>query len=457
MRITKTHIIWNFLGSIINNGLSIFILPIILNKLSSSELGLWYVFGSIASLVNLVDFGFSPTIMRNITYAYGGAKTLLVEGISKETLNGKPNYDLVFTIIKTSKKIYLGISIFAAMIMISFGTIYIKSVSGGLYQNIIWAWLIYTLAVFINLYYSYWNPVLKGIGGIKQINQALLLSRIIYLIIASIALLSGYNLIGLSIAYLISGIVMRCLARHYYTIIIGFSTRIFESLLNVKDILKIIWPNAKKSGIVTIGAWLITKSTTLLCSSFIGLEETAKYGLSLQLITFIIAFSKLLFTSYVPELAYLGVTRDEKRYKIILSRGVVVQWLTGFIGLGVLIILGNWLLVLIGSSSTLLSPPTLMLLCIISFLENNHSTFATVITLSNSVPFVKASLYSGLAIVFLGYLILKFTSLGLLGLIIVQGIVQLAYNNWYWPHLVLKKENLTPIRMLQLAVSRNVQ
>jgi O-antigen/teichoic acid export membrane protein len=454
MKISKKQIIWNYLGTIFNQGMNIFLLPLILRILSPEELGLWYVFGSIAALVNLVDFGFSPTIMRNISYAFAGADKLLANGVSLETLGGEPNYNLLKALINSSRKLYLGLSIISGVVLVSIGTIYVKSITGSSFNDFIHAWMIYALAVFINLYYSYWNPVLKGAGGIKEINQALVISRILYFCIASVTLIMGYGLQGLSVAYLISGLAMRILAKHYFNKLTSGGIKSIITSIRTKEILKIIWPNAKKSGIVTIGSWLITRSTTLLCSSFLGLEQTARFGLSLQVITFVITFSTLLYNSYIPELAYLEVHRDTHRYNLILSRGIVIQWTIGIVGLAGVVICGNWALGLLKSNSTLLSTNILLLLSIVLFLEHNHSTFATTITLSNYVPFVKASLLSGFSIVTLGYLVLRYTTLGLLGLIIVQGLVQLSYNNWYWPYLVLKKNHLSPINMFKLAFEK---
>jgi O-antigen/teichoic acid export membrane protein len=66
IKITKEDVIWNYAGSILNLGMNVIILPFVLRILSTEELGLWYVFGSISALVSLLDFGFSPSIMRNI-------------------------------------------------------------------------------------------------------------------------------------------------------------------------------------------------------------------------------------------------------------------------------------------------------------------------------------------------------------------------------------------------------
>lgn len=453
MRISKSHIIWNYVGTIINNGLNIFILPLVLHLLTTKELGLWYVFGSIAALVNLFDFGFSPTIMRNITYSFGGATILLPEGVPPQNLTGFPNYPLLSALISASMKIYLFISSIAGILLGAVGTLYIQSLAYEQSSEITWAWLVYALAVFINLFYSYWIPLLKGVGGIKESNQALLFSRIVYLVLSVTCLMLGLGLLGLSVAYLISGIVMRILAKRYFYRIVQPDLLNVASSLDIKTLLKIIWPNAKKSGVVTVGAWLITRATTLLCSTFLGLEVTAMYGLSLQLISFAISFSALMFNSYIPELAYLQINMDKERYINILSRGVVVQWGIGIAGILGISLLGDYLMNLIGSNSLLLPRPILFLLSVVLFLEQNHSTFATTITLTNHVPFVKSAIYSGIAIVVFGFLFVKYTALGILGLIIVQGLVQLVYNNWYWPRLVFMSLHMSPMDMVRTATA----
>jgi hypothetical protein len=111
------------------------------------------------------------------------------------------------------------------------------------------------------------------------------------------------------------------------------------------------------------------------------------------------------------------------------------------------VIVGPFALKIIGANSSLLPRPILIILGIILILEWNHSTFATLITLTNRVPFLASSLISGVGIVFLSLLMAKFTDLGVLGLILSQGIVQIMYNNWYWPRMVCI-ENETNIYQL---------
>lgn len=41
-------------------------------------------FLAIASLIALLDFGFLPTIQRNVSYVFSGVEELLEQGISKK-------------------------------------------------------------------------------------------------------------------------------------------------------------------------------------------------------------------------------------------------------------------------------------------------------------------------------------------------------------------------------------
>jgi len=115
-------------------------------------------------------------------------------------------------------------------------------------------------------------------------------------------------------------------------------------------------------------------------------------------------------------------------------------------------LIGPYLLQLIKTNVKLLDINSLLLLAIILFLENNHSTFANIITLSNKVPFVSASIISGVMIIISSTLVLKFANVGIIGLILSQGIIQLAYNNWYWPYYVLKENNITIFDIIKYGV-----
>lgn len=80
------NLLWNYIGYGVSLGVNLFLLPIVLFFLSSEELGLWYVFLSISTFINLVDFGFSPQLARFVTYAYTGAGVLQKEGVDRKSV-----------------------------------------------------------------------------------------------------------------------------------------------------------------------------------------------------------------------------------------------------------------------------------------------------------------------------------------------------------------------------------
>jgi len=458
IKITKADIAWNYAGTILNIAMSSIILPVILHWLSSVEIGLWYVFANISSLISLIDFGFSPTIMRNISYAWSGAKQVKAEGFDQVTEDAEINYNLLSSLIISSKRLYLYISLVAFILSISVGSFYINSLLikeaiPNKWQYLI-AWIIYAIAIFINLYYSYWPPLLKGVGNIKDANKAIVISKVVYIVLGASALLIGGGLIGLSLVFLVSGFVARYYSKKYFFKRVGKGNIQNKSdLSDFHTVFKAIWPNSRNLGIVTIGAWLITKSTTLICSSFFGLTITAQYGLSLQLFNLIFGFSSIAFSSFMPEIASLKMYNDKQRYLSIFSLTLVVQWVIGILGSAILVLWGPRLLSIIHSNSQLLPTNVLILLAIVLFLEQNHSTFATFITMDNTVPFVKASIISGIAIVVVSILSIKLTHLGIIALILSQGMVQLAYNNWYWPVYVIRKEKLSFTSIISNAIN----
>ena len=442
---TKKDIVWNYLGTILNLGMNLLILPFVLRLLTVQELGLWYVFGSVAALVHLMDFGFAPAIMRNISYAWSGAKELIPEGVSHIDPGTQRNYGLISSLLHASRKIYLVVSVIAGVLLLSVGSVYIHSLlpkDSGLMMA---AWVVFSFATFFNLFYSYWSPMLRGIGKIKEINYVLVISRSIYVVLAAIGLVLGGGLLWFSVCNLILGLLMMLLSRLYFHKAVGDDRDKLKQhdARQAADILRTIWPNATKQGIVTIGAWLTTRASTLICSSFLGLEVTAQYGLSLQFITMIGGIASLLFSSYVPELASLKISNQKQRYIRLFSRAISVQWVVAALGILALTFIGPLALEVIGSNASLLPAEILLVIGAVYFLEWNHSTFATLITLSNTVPFVKSAVISGTAIVILALLSVRLTGLGILGLILSQGLVQLAYNNWHWPRLVLKENDIS--------------
>lgn len=440
IRISKNDIVWSYLGYIVRICSNVILLPIIVKKLPTEELGVWYVFLSLGALIQLLDFGFTPTIMRNISYAFGGATNIQKKGIeANQIISSNPNYELINKLIYVAKKIYFYIAVAAVFILITFGTYYINHLTKHLSNiNILIAWLIYSIGVFCNFYYSYWIPILNGVGKIKQVQHATLISQLTYLVIALAGISASYGLIAIASAFFVSGLVLRKICRFYFQKDKqDFNTGFKEE--ECKEIFDIVWYTARQMGLVFIGSFLILQANTLICSTFLGLKSTAEYGLTLQLFTVVSTFSGIVFRTYLPMISEARIKGCQSKLKKYLALTSIIGWFSYLAGAVAIIVFGDMILNFIGSKTVLLPRAMLIFMTIYLFLEFNHSNFATFIVTNNEVPFVKAAIISGFCIVIGSWGFVYLFELGLWGLMLSQAIVQLSYNNWKWPQVVLKQ------------------
>lgn len=442
VNISKRDLAWSYIGYGISIGINIIILPLLLKFLTSKELGLWYSFVSIGYIAILLDFGFAPTIARNITYCWGGAKSLQKIGVAEDSNYGKPNFELLVKVINTCKVIYFIISIVALFFLLTGGTIYIKYISREIEGSLhIYAWLIYCLAIFINLFYGFYTSLLRGVGAISQGNKAIIISRLFQILISLVGLTQGFGIIALALSYLLSGFILRWISKWYFYEYENIANELkkYSKRIKIDDVavtFRAIWHNAWRDGIVSLAKFLILQSNTILCSIYIGLEATASYALSLQLIAVIGSVASIVYATYQPLLAETFLLNDISRTKRIFSVSMVAFYLTYWIGVIGLVFVGLPLLNLI-KSDTVIKLTVLLFMAVYLFLESNHSLFASFISMGNKIPYVKAFIISGLATVLFSFILLKTTNLGIWALMISSCLVQLIYNNWKWPSVVL--------------------
>jgi len=457
IKLTNKAVVWGYFSQFFSIGSGIIILPLILSKLSPNEIGMNYLMLTVGSMVSLFDFGFAPQFGRNITYIFSGAQILKKEGIEINSGNKDINYRLLATMIYTAKSVYRILSIIVLFVMLTFGSFYIYKVTNG-FSNVphaLFIWITYSISTFFNIYFTYYSSLLTGKGLILESKKAMVYSKIVYIFLTATMLLGGSGLIGISLANLISPFVSRYISYHYFfTQNLKDRIHALEITKQEKTVLfKIIWHNASKLGLVYIGAYAITKLSMFLAGLYLPLKDVASYGLMIQFGTLISTVSGTFFVLNEPRFTELKITRNHTLLLKAFSLSMGVYYFLFALGGLFLLLTGPWFLLLVKSTTYL--PPTyvIILYILIMLLEGNHSFFATMIVIGNTVPFMWLSLITGGLITIGSYLSLEFTSLGIFGLILVQGLVQLSYNNWKWPHFICKEFKISFISFLQLSFS----
>lgn len=446
IKVSKSDFIWSYFAQFFNIAAGLLTLPLILHMLSTEEIAMNYLMMTIGSMVAMIDFGFAPQFGRNITYVFSGAQQLEKVGLNNE-ISDNINYHLLRCLIDVAKKVYRYMSIIVLLLMLTLGTWYIYMITDGflLVKNSLLIWGLYSLSTYFNVYFFYYSSLLSGRGLVKEERKAMLASRSTYLVLSYILLLCGQGLIGLCIANLISPFVSRWLSYYYFydNKLVRFLSLEKSTSQEIRELFVKIWYNAKRLGITTIGGYAVLKFCLFIAGLYLTMTEVSSLGLMMQLVNVITAVSTTFFITLIPRMTSYKVGKEYNKLISLFSWAMNVFYII-YISLSIFILaFGPILLSMIGSNATL--PVTTVTICylLVTFLEQNHGLYAAVITMGNSVPYFKAGIISGFFVCIGDILVLQFTNTRLLGLVLVQGLVQLVYQNWYWPRWVCKELNIS--------------
>ena len=444
IRVSKEDVLWSYLAQFFGIGTGLFSLPAILKMLNADEVGFNYVLLSINSMVVLFDLGFSSQFSRNLTYIFSGAKSIQKEGVDPEYGN-EINEKLLATTLISAKRLYAFISIFALLLILSIGTIYVYGITNGfsLFNNLPLIWGLFCLSVFFNLYYLYLNAFLQGRGLVKESKQAQVFSKIVYLGILFTMLFCHCGLMSVVIANLLSPFVFRYIAyRNFFSDDIRLILKENRvSRIDIKETLSILFFNAKKIGIIAVFAALLGYASTLIIASFLPLPIVGSYGVMAQLVGIIGTIANTLLFAKIPELSNYIVKGDIQSLKDTFGVSMFTFYLVNFVGIIGVIILPV-LFSLFNFSVVLPSFYILLLYSLIRFLETNQSAYCQLLVVQNKLIYFKSAIWTCIAEFVLLYILLQL-HFGLLGVVLAQGIPLLIYCGWKWPYYVCNTLNIS--------------
>lgn len=449
MHIGFKDLVWNYAAVFLKIAGSVLLLPFILHKMSSETVGIWTIFMTITSLATLLDFGFNPAFARNVTYVFSGAKELKKTGYNNVTKGEESiiDYDLLKGVISAMRWFYSRISILLFLLLISFGTYYINTILksyNGNHIEVYISWFVLCLICTYNLYTLYFESLLLGKGMVKISKQIIITGQLTYLTTAVVLILLGQGLIAIVSAQALSVIIIRSLSyRSFFTPSIKQKLNYAKSY-NHDEVLKAIYPNAIKVGLTALGGFVVSRASIFIGSLYLSLQQIASYGITMQLIYVISALASIYTFTFAPKIAQHRIQGNNLlAIKKIYLKGQIILFITYLTGGLGLIIIGNFLLFIIGSKTQLMHYTLIALQVFITFLERNHDISASIIIQSkNEVPFFKASLCSGGMTILLLVFFLNFTNLGLWSLLLSPGIAQVLYQNWKWPLTVIRELNI---------------
>jgi O-antigen/teichoic acid export membrane protein len=429
---------WSLAATALRLGSAFLILPLILRRVPPAELGLWYVFLSFGFLASLMDFGFASAVTRSTSFLWAGARRLLPLGIETENditrdetaeATRQPNRPMLADFVASVRCYYIAIGAVLLIVLLTAGGAWIwhKTAPFEHALSLRMAFVVYVAAVVFAFVNGFWLYLLNGVNGVRTAQQIATGCALIYYVLAISGLLAGFQLWALVIATLIVGVLERVMGRVFFKRTAQLSRGRFDA-----GLIRILWPNAWRAGLVAVGGYLVVHANTLICSAFLDLEATASYGLTAQAIALLAGVSSVWVTVKLPLFNQLRALSRVRELASLFKHRIQLTILTYVAGAAVLLLFGDALLGYLGAKTHFLAPGLLALFLVIQLLETHHSMYGAVVISENVNPFWKPALLSGIAVVVLSFFLTP--RIGVSGMLLSVGVVQLCYNNW-WPIL----------------------
>jgi hypothetical protein len=449
-RFANTAVFWSWIFNFIRLAYGLILLPLVLHKLSTADLGMYYVLLSLAALAPLVDFGFGETIGRFITYAMGGAREIQAQGLPKPGDSNASNYTLLWELLAATRFIYRCLTLAVLVIVGIYGTymveLRIHETSSVLITRL--AWVVTLMGTMFDIYFNWWCVYLRSMNEVlaaARINVIVFVTR---LVLAAGLLCVGAGLLSIPIAGVVSDGLMRYLARSRCLALL--ENHPSPPKTDVKKIIKLLWPNTWRVGVLVFSNYLTVNANTAICLGAFGLPANAKYGLSIQLMNIAATMASVWFTVKRPLLGQYLARHDLAAVRRVLWPRLWLQNLTFlFLAAGV-VLCGAMALKWIGGGKEILSMGWLAVLMLYFFVYSQYVTWGTLLATANNLAYLWPTVATNILSLILSLLLVYFTRLGLGALVLGPLLAGVLFNFWYWPAYAAREIGTTLFHFLFL-------
>jgi O-antigen/teichoic acid export membrane protein len=404
---------------------NLIMLRFLVRYLPQKEAGVWLLFLTLSSYLVVFDFGISPTIGREISFAVGET------GISDSERARR-----VRNLLATGSRLLQGLAVGLAIVCGIAGYFYLGSVvdfHSALGHETALSWTIFVLAVAASVSGEIWMAALYGMGSVVTERLLRTAGYVIWIALSIVILRSGGGLKGLSLAWFYAfGIRLAARAMFFNS---QPQFRPTQSRIDW-ELGKALSGKSLKYAGTLIGGTLILYTDNIVIASVLGPARVPNYYAVARLVSACLAVAMLISTASSPFIsaAYAAGRMDEVRR--ITMRNVQVSLALMGAGGSFLAFFGRPLILSwIGEGNFVGFGVLIVMLCAMT-LEAHHVTLATATMACGEIPFFAPALIAGfLNLAFSFPLAHRF---GLVGVALGTLLAQITTNNWFIPFYSLR-------------------
>lgn len=432
-------------SQIISVGSSLFVLPLLLQKFSEIEISFWFLINVFIQLTMLADSGFGPTLVRAVSYFKAGANKLPknreeFEKAPKELKN--TNYKKLTDLLSTTRRIYNYVGWGAVILLCTVGVLIAWNIFelSDYRKDFAITYFLVIINSFLILQMVRWNSFMIGFDYVAKLSKLntivgffrLIAFILILLISPSVLYLIIFNVISsIFTLYFIRKFILTWFSKHNCEL---HKERYFD-----KEIFDSIWSATWKMGGIQWGNYLISYGTSIIIAQVNNTTLMANFLLTQRIIFIFKRISEVPFFANIQKVYALIAQKKYDELKKLISKYIFLEvFILSSLLLGVALF-GNMLLSFLDIETRLVSFWILIVMALSINFEVHANIHLNIYISTNQIPFLLPILISGVIFVILGFIILPYY--GLLGVVIVQLIVQLSFDYWFPVKLSFKLIN----------------
>jgi hypothetical protein len=314
---SPTYTTW---GSVFANSISaVVVLPLVLTRLGSAEIALWYLMITFVGFQFVVGFGFSPTFSRIITYVMSGVRTDQLRRPPASGSGGTGNFDRrdLNRVYSTMSTVYFRLGLLWTLFLIFVGTLTLKRpVYQSVDPNSAWqAWAVIVAVSYVSFVGDKYASYLMGLNQVALLRRWETISALGAIATSFLVLVFNGGLLGLVIAnqawQLLRVGLNRQLARSASNgLMKGFRKEPFD-----KEIFSAIWASAWRSGIGVLMSYGVIQSSGIIYAQVGSAASVASYLLGMRIMQIITQFSAAPFYGKIP--VYSALYAEGKKAELV--------------------------------------------------------------------------------------------------------------------------------------------
>ncbi|MBM4148453.1 MAG: hypothetical protein FJ224_05365 [Lentisphaerae bacterium] len=389
---------WGLLSGVLRAGSVMALLPLILRLVPTEELGVWYVFLSLVSIPLVINDGFSTSMARAAAYLWAGADSLLTFGFSKPPENDtgpEPNRQAMAELLVALRFYYRAFATVCWIVLASAGTAWVWRVTSSIPDSadLRTGWIVY-ITLFAWVFSGHqWPSLLSGINQVRRLHQIVVCSVVAYMLVTAAGLLMGFGVWALMAGNVAMELLYRFAARSAFRRYAGYLPRV--SGRPKWRLVAGLWPNAWRTAAHSFAAYMAMPALVLVSSAFLDLATTASLGLTVRMVSSLIALSAIWVHVKVPHMNILRVQGYLSQMALLFVQKIRLSNLTFLAGAMALAGPVPLALDLLGARTQLLPFWPRIVFLLAWLIQMNRSLHFSLVLSENVCPFAWRSLLTG--------------------------------------------------------------